>query len=327
MTTEIINQNHSMDMVMDADLSKVTQQLQAISNFQTVVQENLKSGQDFGLIPGTNKPTLLKPGAEKIQMLFGVTSEYEEIERIQDYDNGFFAYTIKCTLSKNGQKITEGMGHCNTKEKKYIKQDPFTLANTCLKMAKKRAQIDATLTIASLSEVFTQDMEDLQEFVQREQTETMNEQDARLMKVTFGKHKGRTLGDIVQEDASYVEWLAKNAKQEAMKQAANMLLGKSKGQQNAVPLITKEQIDEVYSLADIIAKANNLSREEVIKAYGINELEKINQMKAKEFIERLGNKVSSLMPESVEKQEELFDDSNPPFEGTEIDISNDDLPF
>jgi len=124
-----------------------------------------------------------------------------------------------------------------------------------------------------------------------------------------------------------VEWLAKNAKQEAMKQAANMLLGKSKGQQNAVPLITKEQIDEVYSLADIIAKANNLSREEVIKAYGINELEKINQMKAKEFIERLGNKVSSLMPESVEKQEELFDDSNPPFEGTEIDISNDDLPF
>lgn len=124
-----------------------------------------------------------------------------------------------------------------------------------------------------------------------------------------------------------MEWLAKNAKQEAMKQAANMLLGKSKGQQNAVPLITKEQIDEVYSLADIIAKANNLSREEVIKAYGINELEKINQMKAKEFIERLGNKVSSLMPESVEKQEELFDDSNPPFEGTEIDISNDDLPF
>lgn len=89
MTTEIINQNHSMDMVMDADLSKVTQQLQAISNFQTVMQENLKSGQDFGLIPGTNKPTLLKPGAEKIQMLFGVTSEYEEIERIQDYDNGF----------------------------------------------------------------------------------------------------------------------------------------------------------------------------------------------------------------------------------------------
>ncbi|WP_445450991.1 hypothetical protein [Enterococcus faecalis] len=124
-----------------------------------------------------------------------------------------------------------------------------------------------------------------------------------------------------------MEWLAKNAKQEAMKQAANMLLGKYKGQQNAVPLITKEQIDEVYSLADIIAKANNLSREEVIKAYGINELEKINQMKAKEFIERLGNKVSSLMPESVEKQEELFDDSNPPFEGTEIDISNDDLPF
>ena len=34
------------------------------------------------------------------------------------------------------------------------------LANTVLKMAKKRAQVDAVLTVASLSEIFTQDMED-----------------------------------------------------------------------------------------------------------------------------------------------------------------------
>ena len=50
---------------------------------------------------------------------------------------------------------------------KYFKyridnDDPYTLANTVLKMAKKRAQIDAVLTVASLSEIFTQDMEDLQ---------------------------------------------------------------------------------------------------------------------------------------------------------------------
>lgn len=67
MTTEITTKNSSMDMIMDANLEKVTQQLQAIANFQTVVQNNLKSGQDFGVIPGTNKPTLLKPGAEKFR--------------------------------------------------------------------------------------------------------------------------------------------------------------------------------------------------------------------------------------------------------------------
>jgi len=130
-----------------------------------VIQKTLKEGHDYGVIPGTgNKPTLLKPGAEKILMLMGVTSEYQLVERVQDYEQGFFAFTVKCVLSKNGQVITEGLGHCNTLEKKYRseRQDPYTLANTCLKMAKKRAQIDAVLTIASLSEVFTQDLEDLE---------------------------------------------------------------------------------------------------------------------------------------------------------------------
>ena len=313
-----------MDMVMGADLDKVTKQLQAIANFQNVVQTNLKSGQDFGVIPGTNKPTLLKPGAEKIQMLFGVTSEYEEIERIQDYDNGFFAYTIKCILSKDGMKITEGMGHCNTKEKKYIKQDPFTLANTCLKMAKKRAQIDATLTIASLSEVFTQDMED---FSEREQMETMNKQDALAMKVTFGKYKGRTLGEIVKEDRSYIEWLAKNAKQEAMKKASDMILNDHLEQQSSIPIVTNEQIDEIRSLADVIARANNLSQEEVIKAYGIDDLKQINEVTGKDLIRRLSDKISSLMSKEENKQEELFNDMNSPFDGKEVEISDDELPF
>jgi hypothetical protein len=36
----------------------------------------------------------------------------------------------------------------------------FTIANTVLKMAKKRAMVDAVLIVASLSNIFTQDMED-----------------------------------------------------------------------------------------------------------------------------------------------------------------------
>lgn len=327
MNDELSTQNTSaMDMVMGADLNQVTQQLQAIANFQTVVQNNLKNGQDFGVIPGTNKPTLLKPGAEKIQMLFGVTSEYEEIERIQDYDKGFFAYTIKCTLSKNGMKITEGMGHCNTKEKKYIKQDPFTLANTCLKMAKKRAQIDATLTIASLSEVFTQDMEDLQDFAHREQMETMNNNDAFSMKITFGKYKGKTLGQIKQENKGYIEWLQENAKDEAMKKAAAMVLQGGPSQQRSV-MINKEQIEEIHSLADIIAMTKKLTRDDVIHAYKIKELSQIDHATAKDLINRLGDKVSSLVPESDKNVTTLFDPSNPPFEGTEIKIDDANLPF
>ena len=44
-----------------------------------------------------------------------------------------------------------------------VRTNPADLANTVLKMAKKRAQIDLTLTALSASDIFTQDLEDLPE--------------------------------------------------------------------------------------------------------------------------------------------------------------------
>jgi uncharacterized protein (DUF3820 family) len=202
-------QTNSLSIIESVDIGAVQSTLAKINQFQVVVQNTLKANHDYGVIPGTQKPTLLKPGAEKIQMLLGVTSEYEVIERVQDYEKGFFAFTVRCIVYKNGMKITEGVGHCNTKEKKYINQDPYTLANTCLKMAKKRAQIDATLTLASLSEIFTQDIEDMQEYIQMEQVETMTAQDAAQIKLSFGKYKGKTLKEIYKAQPDYLEWLLK----------------------------------------------------------------------------------------------------------------------
>ncbi|MEM5777664.1 MAG: hypothetical protein QXJ06_04440 [Candidatus Aenigmatarchaeota archaeon] len=168
---------NSLSLIDNVNINAVQSTMTKIAQFQAIVQKTLKPNHDYGIIPGTgDKPTLLKPGAEKILMLFGLTSEYEEIERIQDYENGFFAFTIKCILSKDGKKITEGVGHANTKEKKYQKQDPFSIANTVLKMAKKRALIDATLTVAALSEIFTQDLEDDIEGVPVEQSIAQNKQ-------------------------------------------------------------------------------------------------------------------------------------------------------
>ena len=94
-------------------------------------------------------------------MLMGLTSEFEIVDSTRNFNDGFFQYQVRCKLYKNGTLITEGLGSCNTKEKKYIKQDAYTVDNTVLKMAKKRALIDATLLVASLSEVFTQDVEDM----------------------------------------------------------------------------------------------------------------------------------------------------------------------
>lgn len=161
----------SLSIIDNVNLQQVQATMQKIAQFQTVVQKTLKKDHDYGIIPGTgNKPTLLKPGAEKILMLMGLTSEYDVIEKVQDYEGGFFAFTVKCTLSRGDIKVTEGVGHANTRERRYTsgkQQDPYTLANTVLKMAKKRAQVDAVLTVASLSEIFTQDLEDYEEIPQQ----------------------------------------------------------------------------------------------------------------------------------------------------------------
>ncbi|MGA3453570.1 hypothetical protein, partial [Lactiplantibacillus pentosus] len=218
------NQTNSLSLIMGTDQNKMASELQAISNFQTMVQHQLKDGQDFGVVPGTQKPTLLKPGAEKIQMLMGVTSEYNVIDKVEDYESGYFDYTVKCVLYKSGMQLTEGLGSANTKESKYISRDGFSMKNTVLKMAKKRAQVDATLTIASLSNVFTQDVEDMQNFNQRENNETMTYDEAFNLKLNFGKNKGKTMGKVMNENRSYIEWLAENAKKAEFKTAAELLL-------------------------------------------------------------------------------------------------------
>lgn len=163
---------NQMTVVESLNINKMSGMIKKIEEFQNLVQSQLKQNHDYGVIPGTSKPTLLKPGAEKINMMMGLTSEFELVDSTRDWDNGFFQYQVKCKLMRHGTVITEGLGACNTRERKYARQDPYTLDNTILKMAKKRALIDATLHVASLSDIFTQDIEDMDlegESVQQQQ--------------------------------------------------------------------------------------------------------------------------------------------------------------
>ncbi|BAH07964.1 hypothetical protein [Clostridium kluyveri] len=256
-STMMVRQDHALNLLDSMEIGEVRNTLGKIAQFQSIIQKTLKNGHDYGEIGGVTKPTLLKPGAEKILMLMGLTSEYNIIEKIEDYDKGIFAYTIKCILRKNGQKITEGVGSCNSKEDKYrwrwVKEDDLPMgidkdavkskvdnyghtkykvenddicsqANTILKMAKKRAQVDATLTVASLSEIFTQDIEDMAQFQERENIENMKADEVVNIQVRFGKHKGKTLGQIMKIAPDYIKWLAQNGKDPAMRKACSMLL-------------------------------------------------------------------------------------------------------
>lgn len=262
MATEIQN---NLSIIDGVDIQQVAATMQNIARFQTVVQKTLRQNHDFGVIPGTPKPTLLKPGAEKILMLLGLTSEYDILEKVEDYEKEIFAYTVKCTLLKGNMKVTEGLGSCNSKEDKYrwrwvyesdlppgadkesLKQKTYgnatkyrienddicSQANTILKMAKKRAQIDATLTVAALSEIFTQDIEDMDLSGNPTENSYIQKVDnpADVM-LTFGKHKGKKLGDVPED---YIQWLSEKANDQWMRDAAKELLSR--------PLPGQEVID------------------------------------------------------------------------------------
>ena len=128
------------------------------------VKNHMNVGEDYGVIPGGNKPTLFKPGAEKLNAVFGLSPMVEVSNRVEDWDNGFVAYEMKVTLlnKRTGGIEAEGIGSCNSRERRYKNQDAAGIANTVLKMAKKRALVDATLSATRASGMFTQDLEDIE---------------------------------------------------------------------------------------------------------------------------------------------------------------------
>lgn len=128
------------------------------------IETVLVAGTDYGVIPHCSKPTLLKSGAEKILNYLGLIARMEIVNRVEDYDVGFFSYECKVYLiDYNGVVKGEGIGITNTREGRYAKNSGYAVQNTVLKMAKKRALVDAALNVGNLSARFTQDMEDLKD--------------------------------------------------------------------------------------------------------------------------------------------------------------------
>jgi hypothetical protein len=95
----------------------------ARAQYETFVRfskDILKEKIDYGRIPGTDKPTLFKPGAEKLCVFFRLTSEFVILDKIVDFEGGIFYFQYQCRLStRNGTLIATGNGSCNSRESKY----------------------------------------------------------------------------------------------------------------------------------------------------------------------------------------------------------------
>lgn len=128
----------------------------------------LRRGTDFGVIPNTKQPSLYKSGAEKVAAAYGLCQHYEVEQAIEDYgEQPFFLYRVKCELVKYGMTengltsavMSIGYGSGNTREKRNGRNGAYDAANGTLKMAKKRALVDAAINLGGLSDLFSQDME------------------------------------------------------------------------------------------------------------------------------------------------------------------------
>ena len=129
---------------------------------ESIVAKHLRAGRDYDRLPNTSKPTLFKSGAEILCGVFGYRSTTSVINRVIDFEKSFVMYEAQITVyDKDDKIVAEGIGSCNSKERKYLRGDFCTQLNTILKMAKKRAYVDAMLTACHASKVFTQDVEDI----------------------------------------------------------------------------------------------------------------------------------------------------------------------
>lgn len=183
--------------------SDVCEQVNLVQQVMSVI---MKRGCHYDVVPGCgDKPTLLKPGAEKLAMTFrlDLQADTEIIDlgnRHREYRTKTLAYHIK-----TGERLGSGMGSCSTLETKfryrnentgrevpaqywktrdqnllggssfttrkvdgkwYIFQqvehpNPADYYNTCLKMSEKRSKVAAILNVTAASDIFTQDIEDI----------------------------------------------------------------------------------------------------------------------------------------------------------------------
>lgn len=217
------------------------------------IQQNLVPGTDYGEIKTdkfTSKPSLFKPGSEKMCTLFQLKARFkrdDETWEMAGKPQGTFFYVCEL-IDGNGNIWGEGRGAEAAGSKSRD-------VNAAIKIAEKRAQVDAVLRVFALSERFTQDIEDMpDQTVSTKPAPAVNTkipwQDVRIH---FGKNKGKRLGDL---QVPQIRWYAENWKpdpkygikpadrelQEALKEAtAHWAKKKEPQEDDSIPTINVEE--------------------------------------------------------------------------------------
>ena len=121
--TEIMVTNQNLYVAPVVGIEEAKSKFEMVRKYTA---DCLKKGVDYGSFQGVAKPSLLKPGAEKICSLFGLTAKFNQVDKVLNWtgegnpDNEpFFYFEYKCELYRGGEFVGSCDGSCNSWEKKY----------------------------------------------------------------------------------------------------------------------------------------------------------------------------------------------------------------
>jgi hypothetical protein len=123
------------------DASLVVHQIKQI---QQIYKDIMKIGVHYGpAFPGSDKPSLLQPGAELLNLIFRIDDQPKIT--IKELGNGHREYTLELTAYNlvTGQRLGSGVGSCSTMESKYrYRQAQLTCPQCGVEAIRKNTKSD-----------------------------------------------------------------------------------------------------------------------------------------------------------------------------------------
>ena len=113
--------------------------------YNSKIKEAIKTlvlGVDYGPVKGIKGNMLFKKGALKLLHICGYKHHDSLIDKTVDAANGFIGYSVKVTITDDGETIAEAFGSANSKESKFEAKS-FSADSMLIAMAEKRALIQA----------------------------------------------------------------------------------------------------------------------------------------------------------------------------------------
>lgn len=101
----------------------VQRALQSFEARKEIIRTVLVKGTDYGKVPGvpSDKDVLFKSGAEKIIDALNCYVDFEQASCVEDFNAPLFYFKYKAIIRSRhtNEKISTGLGSCNSKEYKY----------------------------------------------------------------------------------------------------------------------------------------------------------------------------------------------------------------